>query len=239
MDNGKATLDHGQQDALSPVKPRVPAAYVLMAALLLTVSGLVHGLWTQRWYTSNELTEAAARLDAVPLTVADWQGTLAEIDTETIRRAGLARCWMRAYTRARSGEQVTVLLMCGRPGPASVHTPEWCYGGAGYEMITGPNRRTVALAGNGPPAELWTARFAKPGASESPGLRIYWMWNCAGQWQAPDHPRLTFARAAVLYKLYILQNISAGPQAGSDGAAAEFMQVFLPQLNEWLFPTNS
>jgi hypothetical protein len=225
-------------DAVPGWLPRIPMAYLALALGLLFGTGLLQGYWTERWHASAELSEATARLDAVPLTVGDWQGVPAAVDAQMVARAGLERCWMRQYTSALSGERITVLLMCGRAGPASVHTPEICYGGAGYRMTAGPGRRTLALAEGAPAAEFWTAQFTRSDTLESTDLRIYWSWSAAGQWQAPDYPRLTFASRAALYKLYVLHNVNASAHH-SDGPVLEFMPDFLAQLNETLFPVSA
>ena len=39
---------------------------------------------------------------------------------------------LRTYTHRISGETFQVLLVCGKPGPTSLHPPDVCYQGAGY-----------------------------------------------------------------------------------------------------------
>ena len=34
----------------------------------------------------------------------------------------------------------TALILCGRPGPVSIHTPDVCYRGLGYEPTGSPSR---------------------------------------------------------------------------------------------------
>jgi hypothetical protein len=218
--------------------PRVPMAYLALAMVLLVGSGLLQGYLTERWQVSSELVEATARLDAVPLTVGAWQGVPAAVDIQMVARAGLEQCWMRHYTSAITGERITVLLMCGRAGPASVHTPEICYGGAGYQITAAPSRRTVALASGASSAQLWTAQFTRSDTLEPSDLRIYWSWNATGQWQAPEYPRLAFASRPALYKLYVLRNVRP-PAHLSEDPVLEFMPGFLAQLNETLFPISA
>lgn len=213
--------------------PGMSLSGLTAAVLILFVSGLVHGFWTQRWGQSRKLEEAAARLAAVPLALGEWQGEAVELDSEAVAHSGLAACWMRTYRHAQRDRQVSVLLMCGRPGPTSVHTPEWCYSGAGYEMTAPPVQQTVT-AGDGSLAEFWMARFVKPEAAEPSHLRIFWSWNAAGAWQAPKYPRLTFGRYPALYKLYLIRNESPSEQKSEDDPSLEFMRVLLPELGRVL-----
>ncbi len=207
----------------------------LSVALVLVLGpAVVHGLWTQRWQPSPAVETAAARLADVPLAFGDWQGEPLTLDPDAVAQAKLTGCWMRRYTHAATGRNVTVLLMCGPAGPVSVHTPEWCFGGAGYDMA-GPAVKYAVHAE--PPAEFWTARFSKPGPVLPDQLRIFWAWSTAGTWEAPRQPRLAFGRSAFLYKLYILRNLTDPQEPPDNDPCLEFLRVFLPELSHTLFPT--
>lgn len=194
------------------------------------VSGLVHGLWSQRWQPSEGLADAVTRTERVPLTVGDWDGSEEEMDPDLLRQARLESCWMRRYTNRQTGAAVTALLMCGRPGPVSVHTPNSCYRGAGFEPLAAQTRFTVAGA------DFWTAKFRKADAALPVTLRILWAWNDGGGWLAPDHPRLEFARRGALYKLYVLREMSSPAERLEEDPCAEFLRCLLPVLDKALSP---
>ena len=200
-------------------------------ALVLGPAAL-HGLWTQRWQPSPAIEAAAARLADVPLAFGDWQGEALTLDPDAVAQAKLTGCWMRRYTHAATGRNVTVLLMCGPAGPVSVHTPEWCFRGAGYDMAGPAIKYSVNTE---PPAEFWTAQFSKPGPVLPDQLRIFWAWSATGAWEAPRQPRLAFGRSTVLYKLYIFRNLTAPQEPLDDDPCREFMRVFLPELSRTLF----
>src|SRR5438270_8294606 len=84
------------------------------ALVLLVLTGLVHGLWTGRWHTDTDLEDAAASVQTVPLILGDWQGRPEKSDAEAFQQAGAAGYWVRRYEH--NGEEVTVVLMCGRAG---------------------------------------------------------------------------------------------------------------------------
>src|SRR5439155_7886441 len=97
---------------------------LLTGLVLLSLAALVHGVWTGRWETGRALEDACARVREVPLALGDWKAEELPPDREAFARAGARGYWMRLYRNGQSGEALTVLLMCGRAGKMSVHTPD-------------------------------------------------------------------------------------------------------------------
>ncbi len=213
---------------------------LLAASSLLLVSGVVHGLWTDRWVLSSALEDAVARLEGAPLSVGEWRGNSRELPSEEeVKGALLSGCRAYRFVNRRNQQAVNVLLMCGRPGPLSVHTPDICYTSSGYKMTTGPEPLTLEVAER-ERVNLKTATFRKEGAITSNETRIFWTWNGNGRWQAPENPRWSFARAKALYKLYILRE--RGPKDSArpeEDPAVAFLKIYLPELNRALFPAPS
>jgi hypothetical protein len=208
---------------------------VLTAIPVAIAFGIVEGIWTNRW-THDEATEAAvARLADVPLKVGPWEGQASELDEKQIQVAQIKGYLMRRYTHRVSRSTVSVLIVCGRPGPISVHTPDVCYGGAGYDPVAEPAHRSVATDAPAKPAEFWTANFYKRAAALPEPLRIYWSWSATGDWAAPDSPRLKFARAPALYKMYVIRQLTRPDEPLDNDPAADFLRLFLPELQKCLF----
>lgn len=208
---------------------------VLTLLLLITLAGLVHGVWSSRWHTSEELQQALERVPRVPREFGSWRGKDQEVDPQMYLQAGAHAYWMRRYENTRTGTAVSVILMCGRFGPMSVHTPEVCYQGAGYEL-TGPATRVQVPLGDNNPATFWTGRFRKGQLDLVGQMRLYWSWNATGMWEAPDQPRLTFRGQPVLYKLYVLRELTTGAEAADTDPAVAFLGEFLPVAQKLLFP---
>ncbi len=204
----------------------------LAAALaFLVFSGLVHGLWTDRWQKSAALEQALERVQRVPLHIGAWRGEGLEGDADAFRRSGAQRYWVRQYRHPRHKTAITVILMCGRAGRMSVHTPEVCYRGAGYEM----GDAAVGLAvtpPSGPDGTLWTAKFTK--TSRVADLRLYWAWNGAGRWEAAQSPRWHFRGLPFLYKLYVIRE-EIPPLPAADALMRDFLEHLLPALHAALF----
>jgi hypothetical protein len=205
------------------------------AVILLVAFGVVEGLWTDRWALSGAVEQATDRLGAVPAGVGDWESKDEELDARQIERSGMSGYLMRQYTHRRTGETIQVLLVCGKPGPTCVHTPDVCYRGAGY-VQQGPAKRRD-LGGPAPlgPAQFWTADFVKQDAVVPERLRIYWGWGTSAGWQAPDNPRVSFVGQGALYKLYVIRHVLKTDDMPTADPASAFVRVLLPQLNQALF----
>jgi hypothetical protein len=206
-----------------------------ITATLTFLSGYVHGLWTDRWGDSPELQEAVARLERVPTKVGDWDGHEEQLDPRATRRAGFRGYVTRRYENRRTGATVHLLLACGRSGPLSVHTPEVCYRGSGYAQVGRLRKHAPTPAESSAPAEFWTARFSKGAAAAPPQLAVLWAWSAGRGWLAPDNPRLTFAGAPALYKLYVVNATSPAEGSGVDGTCQEFLRQLLPELDKAIF----
>jgi hypothetical protein len=204
---------------------------LLIVAAVLLVDGYVYGLWTGRWHESHELQEAAARLDRLPLTVGDWQGTPKELDPKAVKIAQFAGYTVRRYENRRTGSAVSLLVACGRPGPLAVHTPQICFPGAGYRMTGEPTRSTLDLPG-GAAAEYWTTTFKNGDDTVPEQVRVVWLWNAKGAWSAPDNPRWQFAGLPVLYKIYVTQEYLPRNEETDGDDCRAFLREIIPELDK-------
>jgi hypothetical protein len=204
-------------------------------AILFTV-GLVHGRWSGRSTSPQELKSQAAAVDRIPLVLGDWHGQSQTLDERMIQVAGISHYLMRRYQNERTGDKLTVLLVCGPPGPISVHTPEVCYAGIGYQQAGPLTKQRVDAE---PPLgdEFWLTKMAKPDALVPENLRILYGWSVGGPWTASDHPRLDFGGAPALYKLYVVREDGAESASASKSDPGEaFLRHFLPELRKALPP---
>lgn len=195
---------------------------VLPACLILAAAAAAHGWRTDRWGAAADLKAAAERLETLPLRVGDWEGVAVELPAAQIKAANVAGLTARRYTHRYTRAEVTVMVLVGRPGPVAVHTPDVCYGNAGYVM--GP-AKSEPLAGD---HTAWVADFAQPAGQAEP-LRIRWAWSDGGSWAAATSQRTAYLRSRVLYKMYVIRPIS--PKADAAGAAElDLMKDLLPAL---------
>ena len=211
---------------------------ILAAIVLVLSSGIIHGLWINRWMFSREIELAVSKLDRVPMVIGEWKGRPEAVDRREWIGAGLDGLVMRHYEDSRTGRTTTLVLVCGRPGPVSVHTPEICYPGAGLEAAEAPPVK-FSVNANGRNAEFLRADFERGESFPPERLRVYWSWNATGTWGVPDNPRLAFAPHPFLYKLNLVSRTSVGLERSADDAQMEFLRQLLPEMEKALFPMGS
>ena len=216
------------------MEPMVRIFPALTAMVAAVACGVVHGIWTGRWQISDEPAVSAAKLSNVALTLDDWDGQA--IPSNTLGKDVAGYLYHR-YTHRHTGKMVTVFIVCDRPGPVSIHTPNVCYSAVGYE-VTPPSKFTCPTQSGQSAAAFWTARFTKKNATDASDLRIFWGWNAGEGWQAADDPRWQFARQAALFKLYLIRETTGSNEAAADDACVELMKQLLPELQRALFTSS-
>jgi uncharacterized protein DUF3485 len=199
----------------------------LVAAVLIVGTGIVHGFWSDRWVPAIEPQKAAERLATIPMSVGEWDGK--EPDTPGESVPGVVGSVQRRFTNRMTGATVMLALVCGRPGPVSIHTPDSCYAASGY-TLAGQSVIAVSLG-----ADFWTGDAVRVKATEETRLRLFWAWNAGQGWTAPDDARTTFARQPVLHKLYVLRELNSLAEPVKDDPALAFIRALLPELNAHLF----
>jgi hypothetical protein len=205
------------------------------AAAVLIASAVAHGLLTNRWGPSAELRAAADRLGAVPARIGEWQGHDLEVNPRQLAVAEAVGHLSRRYVNRGTGDEVTLLLLCGRPGPISLHPPAVCYQSAGYTQMEG-EEPYVVKGPTGPLGTLTVVRASREGATPDP-LRIFWGWSDGGPFEAPEDARTRFRRSPYLYKVYVVRRLSrADEPLGDDDPAVLFLRELLPVLRTGLAP---
>jgi hypothetical protein len=219
----------------------------LIVAIVLVVStGVVSGIWKGRWSTSQAAQEAATRIQNVPMKVGDWEGETSPFDAEDYAAAGIQGGFVRVYTHTQTGDRVSIMLVCGRPGPISVHTPEVCYPGVGFKVLSERIPTKVELDGGDPAASFWTWRMGKLDGPIPQLLNVTYAWSDDGQWKAPGYDaRIAFASSPALFKLYAIREVPASVEAKDpnapvtqDDPTVQFLRVMIPELKRSLFPVT-
>ena len=209
--------------------------HIAISFAVLIGTGFLTGRWSQRETAAPEHRAAAMTLSDIPMTLGVWQGQAIEGESSRAPVKTTSSITRRYYNRS-SDRTVSLLLVCGRPGPVSVHPPEVCYSGAGYEQAATAVKCTIEPASGSQLGELWMARFQKPASIAPEQLRIYWAWNATGVWQASENPRLEFAGFPLLYKLYVVSEVRPGDEKRQEDPCIEFLRPLLPELKNRLFP---
>jgi hypothetical protein len=221
------------------MRRHLPAA--VMAALILT-AGTIHGRWTNRWARATELQHAVDHLGRLPLAFGDWEGRENVLDENERKmyEASEAAMWLtRSYVHRKTGEALSLLVLCGPPGPTAAHSPEACYGGGGYELSGPPEREEIRFGTPPETAVFQAGNFRRSDAASSMGLRIYWSYRGGSAWEVPYNTRLAFARYPALYKVYVVRQMAmAQGLPPADEVGPRFIRDLMPEL-EKLLPHES
>src|SRR3954453_14809352 len=102
----------------------------VVSAALVLATGAVQGFWTGRWDAPGSGPVDTAALDQIPLQLGEWQGQPLELNSR--EAASYSGVLSRRYVHQRTGQVVSVVLVAGRPGPVSIHSPDYCYPASGY-----------------------------------------------------------------------------------------------------------
>jgi len=198
----------------------------IIAISLIAACGLLQRYWIGRVSDEEVLREAASRLALIPSVAGDWDGHDLTMDSREFKQTEANGVLQRRYVHRRSGETVMMTLLCGRPGPICVHTPEVCFPGAGFEEQGVGSKYSVPGEND---AQFWVRRFQKQ-AAVSEQWRILYSWTSNGNWQAADSPRLAFAGRPVLYKLYLMRRLSTAKEPLDADPTLNLLGALRPQL---------
>lgn len=200
-----------------------------IASSLLVVSGVVHGLLTDRWVPPEDLKAAASRMDNIPLTFGDWDGQELKVSASSVDPM-LARHLDRKYVNRLTGEAVTIALVVGRSGPVSIHTPEVCYGASGY-VITPLADTSIP----GRQESFYAMDALRSRVGDDTRIRLYWAWNAGQGWMTSHSPRVDFAKHRILYKIYVTRELTTTGEPTREDVCVSFMRSFLPILDKTIF----
>ncbi len=208
---------------------------VVAAVALLLTYGIAQGWWMRRWSDTSKLYRAVEQLNGLPANLGNWSGQPLTLTQREIEIGQISGYYYRRFVQPYTGKAMTVLLVCGQPGPIAAHSPEVCFEGAGYKEVAPPVRRQFEVGRSGHRGEFWSAAFRKDAAALPDPLHVTWSWTTTGYWQAASAPRFRFAAEPVLFKLYVVQHLGRLDEPGARETSDQFMRLLLPELQRTLF----
>ena len=179
--------------------------------------------------------EVGARLDSVPLTIGNWTGTdneRTDKDSKDMRVAGALASISRRY-RDEKGNEISLLVLYGKPAYMGAHSPQVCYGAIGFRECAQQSQKDFGSSN-----QLWYIRFENDRSSRET-LAVYWGWGINGQWQAPENPRTTFSDQGAIYKVYIQRGTGESKTGEEDPILRQFTKEFLTVLSEKIVKATS
>ena len=212
----------------------------LAIVVLVTVGGAYRqGILTDRW--SNEVSERLQtftnHLDGVPKQIGNWVSEDTPVNEDQWKASNCHGRISRVYQNTATGDVVNVFLVSGKGYHVTIHSPDWCYVAAGYEMDKDPDTFSFDVP-SVPAPEFLNAMFKRVTPTETRQIRILWGYSDDGKWTSPKLAKYSFASKPALYKVYLISEIRDGvvPNLTED-PTVNFAREFLPTVNNILFPS--
>jgi hypothetical protein len=212
----------------------------VVALAVIAGATLFHGKTSDRWSqtTTAELVEFTERLSDVPFEIGDWVGVDTEIDQEQFKRTHCTGCVQRLYRHRETGAEVSAYLVAGTARHITIHTPDWCYVAAGFDMESKPIHYSVDCPSLETNPEFLTTTFIKQDPIDTYRLRILWSYSDDGKWEGPKWAKPTYAGRPALYKLYLIASLPDGGRPIHEDPIIDFAKQLMPVLNGVLFPAS-
>lgn len=201
---------------------------IAAAIAVIVAFGLVHGHMTDRWGPPRSVLQTGALLDKLPHEINGWTATDTAVDERALVRAGAVNIIKRQYSSPAGDDAVSVMVVCGRPGPVSRHPPTVCFVGAGWKQAGAVEPKEFDLSDRSEPARFVKCVFASE--EKQTQFLTYWGWSPDGtNWSVPSDPRFAFPNHPWLYKLYITTGVDADGQIPA--ARQEFIDRLFAELD--------
>ncbi|MCA9186268.1 MAG: exosortase-associated EpsI family protein [Pirellulaceae bacterium] len=212
---------------------------ILAALVILAAGTYMQAQISERWVKQDStlLQKFDENLDNVPTVIGDWVGEDEELPQDEFQASNCKDYISRNFTNQKTGEVISMFLVCGTARNVTIHTPDWCYVGAGFKMESKPAPVTVECEGISPSPVFSTTTFLKTddAGDTTQHVRILWSYSDSGVWEGPSYQKFHFRGRPALYKVYIISPVVDSNTNVSDSSAVLFAQMIMPILNQSLF----
>ena len=209
------------------------AIVVVITMTVTRYSGSLTGRWG-----FHGLDEARTTLRNLPLEIGDWHAEKeGELDQVSISMLRIQDAYIfRAYKNVSTQEIVYLTIMVGPTGKVTVHTPEVCFGGRGYERDS--SRTSVPInvllpSGDEVADSFWKVNFTGRSLDVNNRVSFYYAVSTGRVWEAVENPRVTFQTYRFVYKLQA--EAFSGPSDEED-TVNRFLTDCLPTIHDYIRP---
>jgi hypothetical protein len=223
-------------------------SYILMGVVLsiaVSAGTYAHGILTDRWQPANSelLGQFTERLPKLPLKLASWEGMEEFISDKEFEATNCTAYKSRRYVSPSSNGIVSMYVVSGTARHITIHSPDWCYQGAGYKMMGKPAQIDLPIGDGAETAQYLTAEFRKSdptNPSADKALRIFWTYSDDGTWIGPKWSKTYFSGRPAMYKIYLICDISGDQDSSAEASpAVAFTKETFEQINQVLFSDST
>ncbi len=208
----------------------------IVAVVVIGIGTVMQGKYSERWttMTSEVLDNFTACVERFPRVLGDWEGKDdPPISDEVWEKTNCTAYISRNYRNKKTGAEVSCYLVSGTAKHITIHSPDWCYVGAGFTLQGEIQDHTVKLPSGSDmeDPEFATAVFIKEEGMTSGGLRIFWTYSDDGVWKGPtssNWAKASYGGRPAMYKIYLV----AQPVAANESPCNDFVRDLFPRINE-------
>lgn len=204
--------------------------YVVLSAICLLGSGIIHGFWTDRWAPPTEKQEVIA-IERVPSQVGEWVGE----DLAPLDHPLSIQSLHRRYTNRITNRSVDVLLIGGDPGTVFNYPITRLFPGHAYRAASDPAPLNVLASHDGLEERalhaFLTADLYEPSSLKTEQLITVWGWTRSGIWESPTKPLDQFVSEKTVFRLYVTQ-VWDFAERSRPNDIEDFITVAVPVLSE-------
>jgi hypothetical protein len=199
---------------------------IVFAGLLTVLGGILRGQLSGRWGVAQDAMVANSVIESLPKEFAEWklveEGKMSDVVVQTLQCSQYA---LRTY-RNSSGEQVTVAVLAGPPGPISVHTPEICYSSREFTIIQ--DRVSSSFKTPQGNHDFWQLELQSKDV-DAMKMNVYYAWTDGKLWHSSQSPRIQYAGSPFLFKLQLASPYVNNDEDGNvTDPGSRFLGEFLP-----------
>ena len=119
-------------------------------------------------------------LEDVPRELGPWKGQDDALDPKIASAAGAVDAVFRTYTNVETGVRISTILLYGPAAEVFIHAPEACYPTSGYQVLSGPEVRQVAIGDREVP--FFAHTFVRGEGGQRDTQRVFCTWRYEGRW---------------------------------------------------------
>ncbi len=204
-----------------------------LACALLLCSGAVR-FWEDRHFQSIQIQSSIPlfALKSFDETIGRWhakENTESALDPQIARIAGSTDSLIRTYVDKQTGVSVVVLILYGRAGPVTAHTPEVCYTSQGYDQL---ETFDFDMPGQTPgSARFRSLLFTKKGGREGTQQEVFYAFRNEGRW-APvvQGTWKTLEANPPVFKIMVQRRLAEQERRNVNNPTVLFLSEMLPVL---------
>ena len=208
---------------------------VIVIVLTLLSTYVVGSNWGRWGNFRQAMEEAGKAVEKIPRSFGNWEAATDDekLDQASVEQLELTDYVVRRYTNKTTNETVSLIFMVGPTGRLTVHTPQICFGGRNYKMVSNPTPVSFPFEGEGGASESKDvlSKLVFTNQSVNGGAKLFYYGVSTGHnWQElTGSARSDFQNFRFLYKMQLEAFVSE-EGSGENDVVARFLRDFLPEI---------